>query len=170
MYMGVIAACAVAFSVQGLPSMVAVPICILSAALAGAAYGFIPGFLKAKLDVSELLSTVMLNYAAAQFYKFCIRLPLRDPNDATGTPMSARLPDNNPYQVLPRNIFAQRYCSGSYSGGCHLHTSVQNNMGLQDACCRSVKDGCKIWRNKCSVVSDYCHVYLWRLCRYGRLR
>lgn len=94
MYMGVIAACAVAFSVQGLPSMVAVPICILSAALAGAAYGFIPGFLKAKLDVSELLSTVMLNYAAAQFYKFCIRLPLRDPNDATGTPMSARLPDN----------------------------------------------------------------------------
>jgi len=94
MHMGVIAACAVAFSVQGLPRIIAIPVCILAAALAGGAYGFIPGFLKSKLEVSELLSTVMLNYAASLFYNFCIRVPLRDPNDATGTPMSARLPDN----------------------------------------------------------------------------
>jgi len=94
MHMGVIAACAVAFAVQGLPRIIAIPACILAAALAGGAYGFIPGFLKAKLEVSELLSTVMLNYAASLFYNFCIRVPLRDPNDATGTPMSARLPDN----------------------------------------------------------------------------
>ena len=94
MLMGVIAACATAFAVQGLPAILAVPLCIISAALLGGLYGFIPGFLKAKLEVSELLSTVMLNYAASQFYKFCIRIPLRDPNDATGTPMSARLPEN----------------------------------------------------------------------------
>jgi len=94
MYMGIIAACSVAFAVQGLPRVVAIPLCIVAAALAGGAYGFIPGFLKAKLDVSELLSTVMLNYAASQFYKFCIRIPLRDPFDKTGTPMSARLPAN----------------------------------------------------------------------------
>ena len=94
MHMGVIAACAVAFAVQGIPRIIAIPICILAAALAGGAYGFIPGFLKAKLEVSELLSTVMLNYAASLFYNFCIRVPLRDPHDATGTPMSARLPDN----------------------------------------------------------------------------
>lgn len=94
MHMGVVAACAVAFAVQGLPRLIAIPLCILAAALAGGAYGFVPGFLKAKLEVSELLSTVMLNYAAALFYNFCIRVPLRDPNDATGTPMSARLPDN----------------------------------------------------------------------------
>ncbi|MCF0238673.1 MAG: ABC transporter permease, partial [Sphaerochaetaceae bacterium] len=50
--------------------------------------------LKAKLEVSELLSTVMLNYAAIQFYNFCIRVPLLDPNEKTGTPMSARIPES----------------------------------------------------------------------------
>ena len=94
MYMGIISACAMAFFLQGVPRVFAIPVCILTGALFGGVYGFIPGFLKAKLDVSELLSTVMLNYAASQFYKFCIRIPLRDPNDTTGTPMSARLPEN----------------------------------------------------------------------------
>ena len=94
MYMGVTAACATAFAVQGVPRIVAIPLCILAAAIAGGIYGFIPGFLKAKLEVSELLSTVMLNYVAEQFYLFCIRVPLLDPNEKTGTPMSARLPEN----------------------------------------------------------------------------
>ena len=94
MAMGIIAATATAFVVAPLPRFVAIPLCILAGAAAGGAWGFIPGILKAKLDVSELLSTVMLNYAAAQFYAFMIRVPLIDPNEKTGTPMSARLPDS----------------------------------------------------------------------------
>ncbi|MCQ2397940.1 MAG: ABC transporter permease [Sphaerochaetaceae bacterium] len=94
MYMGVVASCAVALHCEALPKFVAVPLCIIAGALAGAAYGFIPGFLKAKLEVSELLSTVMLNYAATQFFLFCIRVPLLDPNEKTGTPMSSRLPES----------------------------------------------------------------------------
>ena len=94
MYMGVIASCAVAISCPSLPKIVLVPLCIIAGAIAGGIYGFIPGWLKAKLEVSELLSTVMLNYAATQLYSFCIRVPLLDPNEKTGTPMSQRLPDN----------------------------------------------------------------------------
>ncbi|MCF0238529.1 MAG: ABC transporter permease, partial [Sphaerochaetaceae bacterium] len=94
MYMGVIAATAVALNCTNVPKIIAIPLCILAGALAGALYGFIPGFLKAKLEVSELLSTVMLNYAAIQFYNFCIRVPLLDPNEKTGTPMSARIPES----------------------------------------------------------------------------
>ncbi|MGP1419546.1 MAG: ABC transporter permease [Sphaerochaetaceae bacterium] len=94
MYMGVAAACATAFAVGSLPRAIAIPLCILAGALAGGIFGFIPGILKARLDVSELLSTVMLNYVALQFYSFCIRIPLLDPNEKTGTPMSARLPEN----------------------------------------------------------------------------
>ncbi len=109
MHMGVIAACATAFAVQGMPKLIAIPLCIIAAAVAGGAYGFIPGFLKAKLEVSELLSTVMLNYAASLFYNFCIRVPLRDPNDATGTPMSARLPDNT--------ILTKFFRGSSFHGG-----------------------------------------------------
>ncbi len=94
MYMGVVASCAVAFATAGMPRMVAIPLCILAGAIAGGLYGFVPGFLKAKLEVSELLSTVMLNYVATQFYLFCIRVPLLDPQEKTGTPMSARLPES----------------------------------------------------------------------------
>lgn len=94
MYMGVVASCAVAFATAGMPRMVAIPLCILAGAVAGGLYGFVPGFLKAKLEVSELLSTVMLNYVATQFYLFCIRVPLLDPQEKTGTPMSARLPES----------------------------------------------------------------------------
>lgn len=94
MAMGVIAAAAVALNMDGVPRVVAIPLCILAGAVAGGIYGFIPGFLNAKFDVSELLSTVMLNYAAVQFYAFMIRVPLLDPNEKTGTPMSARLPDS----------------------------------------------------------------------------
>ena len=94
MAMGIIATTAVAFVVAPLPRFIAIPIAVLVGAIAGGIWGFIPGVLKAKLDVSELLSTVMLNYAAAQFYAFMIRVPLIDPNEKTGTPMSARLPES----------------------------------------------------------------------------
>ncbi|MBR4121181.1 MAG: ABC transporter permease, partial [Spirochaetales bacterium] len=80
MYMGIIAATAIATNCGSLPKIILVPMCIVAGAVAGGLYGFIPGWLKAKLEVSELLSTVMLNYAAAQFFDFCIRVPLLDPN------------------------------------------------------------------------------------------
>ena len=94
MAMGIIATTAVAFALSSFPRVIAIPVAILAGAIAGGIWGFIPGILKAKLDVSELLSTVMLNYAAAQFYAFMIRVPLIDPNEKTGTPMSARLPES----------------------------------------------------------------------------
>ena len=102
MAMGVVAATAVALPMAGMPRLVAIPLCILAGAVAGGIYGFIPGFLKAKFEVSELLSTVMLNYAATQFYAFMIRVPLLDPNEKTGTPMSARLPDSTKLTKLFR--------------------------------------------------------------------
>lgn len=94
MAMGIIATTATAFVVAPMPRIIAIPLCIIAGGIAGGLYGFIPGFLKAKFEVSELLSTVMLNYAATQFYLFMIRIPLLDPNEKTGTPMSARLPES----------------------------------------------------------------------------
>jgi len=94
MAMGILAATAVALALPGLPKAVLLPLALTAGALGGAAWGFIPGLLKAKLHVSELLSTVMLNYIAAQFYTFCLRGPMLDPAEITmgsGTPQSMRL-------------------------------------------------------------------------------
>ena len=94
MYMGIIAATAIATNCGSLPKIILVPMCIIAAGVAGGLYGFIPGWLKAKLEVSELLSTVMLNYVATQFFNFCIRVPLLDPSEKSGTPMSRRIAEN----------------------------------------------------------------------------
>ena len=104
MYMGIIAATTIATNCGSLPKIILVPMCIVAAGIAGGLYGFIPGWLKAKLEVSELLSTVMLNYAAAQFFDFCIRVPLLDPNEKSGTPMSRRIAENATLSRLFRGM------------------------------------------------------------------
>jgi simple sugar transport system permease protein len=97
MAIGIIATTAIALLFPNLPSAVLIPFAVLAGALGGAFWGFIPGFLKAKLEVSELLSTVMLNYIAAQIYTFFLRGPMLDPAELTmgsGTPQSMRLTRN----------------------------------------------------------------------------
>lgn len=63
---------------------------------AGAAWGFIPGILKARLKVNEILSTVMMNAIALQTMNLLIRSVLMDPAGVTaGTYLaqSERLPE-----------------------------------------------------------------------------
>jgi len=88
----------VALSLPTLPKIILIPLAILTGALFGGLWGFIAGVLRAKLGVSELLSTVMLNYIAAQFYTFMLRGPFLDPAEKTlggaGTPQSMRLTKN----------------------------------------------------------------------------
>lgn len=67
-----------------LPRPVIVPLALLCGIAGGALWGFVPGALKAKFGVSELLSTVMLNYIAAQIYAYCLRVPLLDPTVVGG--------------------------------------------------------------------------------------
>jgi general nucleoside transport system permease protein len=45
----------------------------LCGVLTGAAWGFIPGFLKARTGASEVITTIMLNYVAAQIVLFGMR-------------------------------------------------------------------------------------------------
>jgi simple sugar transport system permease protein len=93
---GIIAAAAVALGLPGLPKALLLPLVLVAGALGGGFWGWIAGALKARLGVNEILSTVMLNYIAAQFYTFCLRGPMLDPSEMTtgsGTPQSTRLPE-----------------------------------------------------------------------------
>jgi simple sugar transport system permease protein len=114
MLMGIISGAAVALALPGLPRPLLLPLVLLAGCLGGAAWGFIPGILRAKLEVSELLSTVMLNYIAAQFYTFCLRGPMLDPAELTlggvGTPQTAR---------LSPNVWLDRFIPGT-----RLHTGL----------------------------------------------
>jgi general nucleoside transport system permease protein len=77
------------------PGLLLIPATMIMGFLAGSFWGFIPGILKARLGVNEILSTVMLNVIALQLMNLLIRGPLIDPAGvAAGTflPQSARLP------------------------------------------------------------------------------
>jgi simple sugar transport system permease protein len=113
MAMGIISAAAVSLALPNLPKPVLLLLVLLAGFTGGAIWGFIPGILRAKLDVSELLSTVMLNYIAAQFYTFCLRGPMLDPAEMTlgsGTPQTMR---------LTQNIWLSRFIPGT-----RLHTGL----------------------------------------------
>jgi len=77
------------------PGWILIPVTLLLGFIAGAAWGFVPGILKARLKVNEILSTIMMNSIATQFMYLLIRGPLMDPAGvANGTflAQSAALP------------------------------------------------------------------------------
>jgi ABC-type uncharacterized transport system permease subunit len=49
-----------------------IPVMALAGIAAGAIWGFIPGYLKAKFNVNEIISTLMLNYIAVSWVNFWV--------------------------------------------------------------------------------------------------
>jgi simple sugar transport system permease protein len=86
------------------PGWLLIPSTMIAGFLAGAAWGFVPGILKARLNVNEILSTIMLNAIALQLMNLLLQGPLMDPAGVaarTFLAQSAQLP----HQVwLPRLV------------------------------------------------------------------
>ncbi|SEM48909.1 nucleoside ABC transporter membrane protein [Mesobacillus persicus] len=61
-----------------LPKIFHLPLAVLAAAVAGALWAFIPGYLKAKFRVHEVIVTIMLNYTALHITNHFIRTVLSD--------------------------------------------------------------------------------------------
>jgi simple sugar transport system permease protein len=66
-----------------LPKIIHLPLAILAAAAAGALWGFIPGILKARLRVHEVIVTIMMNYIALHISNYLIRNILSKQQDTT---------------------------------------------------------------------------------------
>ena len=56
----------------GTPAIVVIPAMMVAGALAGGAWAFIPGILKARLGVNEIITTLMLNYIALAWLQFWV--------------------------------------------------------------------------------------------------
>lgn len=64
---------------QDFGALVAIPFALLCGAIFGAAWGFIPGFLKAFSGAHEVVTTIMLNFIAYALISYIITGPLRQP-------------------------------------------------------------------------------------------
>ena len=94
--LGALGATAWALGFRSWPAWLLIPSTLLFSFLSGALWGFIPGVLKARFRVNEILSTVMMNAIALQLMNLLVRGPLIDQAGvAAGTYLaqSERLPE-----------------------------------------------------------------------------
>ncbi len=73
---GALAGTATALALPNLPTIVLLPLVFIAAAVGGACWAGIAGFLKAYFNVNEILSTIMLNLIAVQIMNYLLSGPM----------------------------------------------------------------------------------------------
>jgi len=74
LFMGGLAATWVAVTFTDLPGILLIPLCMLAAAAAGSLLALIPGYLKASRGFNEVLTTLLINYIAIQYFEWALRI------------------------------------------------------------------------------------------------
>lgn len=101
---GGLAAAYVGFSYVGWPAAILLPMALIASVVVGALWMLVPGVLKARLEVDEVVTTLMLNFIAISLTAYLVNGPLLAPGSAnSATPMvdvGARLPKLLPPSTL----------------------------------------------------------------------
>jgi len=70
------------YSWMSLPAILLVPLCMLTAVVAGGIWGAIPGILKARFGSHEVINTIMLNFIAIALVSYFTQYYYKVPGDA----------------------------------------------------------------------------------------
>ncbi|MCX5971532.1 MAG: ABC transporter permease [Coprothermobacterota bacterium] len=79
LYMGAFAAGGIALAFPQGQGWWLIPLMVLASLVGGALWGLIPGLLKAKLNVNEIITSLLLNYVAILWFQYWIYGPWKDP-------------------------------------------------------------------------------------------
>ncbi|NMB00825.1 MAG: ABC transporter permease [Firmicutes bacterium] len=108
LYIGAFAAAWVGFTFTNLPRLIHLPLAIVAGMLGGALWAAIPGYLKAKLGVHEVINTIMLNFIALYLTDWLATGPF---HGGSWVPETARI---NATAALSRLYPPTRLSSGIY--------------------------------------------------------
>jgi ABC-type uncharacterized transport system permease subunit len=97
---GALMAGAVGPALGAWPRPLAIGLALGAGALGGAIWGGVCGWLRARRDVNEVISTIMLNFVAAQVLSWAVHGPLMEPSRAYPTSMPIA-PSSELYMFLP---------------------------------------------------------------------
>ncbi len=92
LYMGAIATTAAALAFPALPRALILPLCFSVSFLAGGLWSLVPGVLKARFGISEVINTIMFNYISLGIVGILLQTVLKDPNNFF--PVSATIADS----------------------------------------------------------------------------
>ncbi len=97
LYMGAIGAAATSIFLTGVPGPLRLILSIIVAFVFGGLWALIPGILKVKFNISEIITTIMFNYIAINITALVVRGVLKEPGEyLPQSPMiekAARLPE-----------------------------------------------------------------------------
>lgn len=81
---------------------------VAAGVLGGAAWGFIPGALKARTGAHEVITTIMLNYVAIQVTSWLLSGPMKDPSPLVVVAQTPKVPESAwlPVLVEPYRLHA----------------------------------------------------------------
>ncbi len=108
LYCGALAATFFGTGLVTLPPVLMIPFLFIIGALAGGMALALPVYLKTKLKVDEVVTTLLLNFVILLFVNYLLEGPLRDPL-SMGWPQAAAIIDEG---VLPRIIAKSRLHMG----------------------------------------------------------
>jgi ABC-type uncharacterized transport system permease subunit len=77
-YMGALFGGWLALTLSDLPAPVLLPAVLVLSFIGGGIWGAIPGFLRAKWNMSEIITTILLNYVGFWFVSFLLHGPLQE--------------------------------------------------------------------------------------------
>lgn len=110
LYAGALAAVAVGGGIVTLPPVLMIPLIILAGAAAGALMLLGPVFLKARLAVDEVVTTLLINFIVLLLVQMMLEGPMKDPL-SMGWPQSVPIIDEG---VLPKLISQMRIHAGLF--------------------------------------------------------
>lgn len=91
-YIGALFGTVIGLQDWGLPSYVHLPLALAAGFLGGGLWGAIPGYLKARLQVNEVITTILLNYIAIFLVSYFTHGPLKEnPSSAASLPHTAEV-------------------------------------------------------------------------------
>ncbi len=92
---GIFAAGTALYLLPDAPVSLMIPAIVIASAIGGMIWALIPGFLKARYKVNEILTTLLLNYVAIIYMEHLFYGPWRDPA-GYGFPGTAQIPEAAP--------------------------------------------------------------------------
>ena len=78
LYMGALGATMVGLYLGAAPMVVVLPLATAAGFLLGALWGIVPGLLRARLGVSEIINTIMFNYIALYVVSYLVTGPMKE--------------------------------------------------------------------------------------------
>lgn len=85
-YAGALASVFVGYALTGVPTIIHMPLAIAAGIAAGAIWGGIPGYLKARTGAHEVVNTIMMNYIAFRLSDWLLNGPMKRPGWVPITP------------------------------------------------------------------------------------